>query len=598
MRKKIAWLAAATLLLSIFPFNIVYATAENTADKTEEIQPVEESVEMEEGTEEAIPPIVEEDNVNNHAQEESQNTETEDETDLKMSDVMINDPFDDNTLILEGYTAPGLSVVLKKTDNSKIDQIISDSSGYFVFRFNQPFKTGTQLLVETFQETVKVDSQTVTVESRGLKIDEPILNTSLSIRGTTSPLKTAELIYLDQIIATTSTNETGEFEFDLTEPFEQDSAIIIRVYDDERIASEITITVQKATDFDLIAPSIDQVLTDQMVEIKGTADKNVWIDLIDESGTVLDTVQTNANGEFGFTLEEAFVKDIILTFQARNELAVSAKIEIIVEEEIGDLKINSTRALNQIRASNLINVTVDDTMTTIQGTYNQELLNEIIDEELPFLASLDYVELTLKDARGRSYGTVSLNMNNNQFTLNLNRSLTAGTQLNFDFVMHYRRLIIFPESRSIVTESISVEGNRLEFQTQPPDITFGEIMIKYSNEIIYRKQPVDYTFSIYNSRPQEWDLLLVANSPLSNRSGHTLNDVLYLKNGNTMTPIEGSAVNVTEHTPPVQESSNRFISSFHWGGQDGIVANINPLEAEPNTSYSTNMQWILQNTPQ
>lgn len=600
MRKKLLWLAAATLLLPIFPFNIVYATAENTVEKTEESQSVEESVETEEDIEEAIPPIIEKENLNNHVQEESQNTEIEDKTDPKVIDVMINEPFDDNTLTLEGHTDPGLTVILKKTDKSKINQVISNSSGYFIFRFNQPFKAGTQLLVETFQETDKVASQMVTVESGGLHIDEPIMNTSLSIKGTTSPLKTAELVYLDQIIATTSTNEAGEFEFNLAEPFEQDSAVIIRVYDDERIAREITLAVQEAAGSDLTVPSIDSVLTDQMLEIKGTADKNVWIDLRDESGTTLDTVQTNSNGEFNFTLEEAFVKDTILTFQARSEIAVSPKVELIVEEEIGNLKTNSINALSQISASNLINVTVDDTMTTVQGTYNRARLNELIADKLPTLGSLRYVELNLKDASGNSYGTVPLrlNTNSNQFTFNLNRPVPAGTQINFEFIMYYRVLLIFSDSRSIATESISVQGNRLEFQTQPPDITFGETMIKNSNEIIYRKQPVNYTFSVYNSRPQKWDLLLVANRPLSNRNGHALNDVLYLKKGNSMTPIEGMAVNVTKHTPPIQEPSNRFISSFRWGGQDGIVADINPLEAEPNTSYSTNVQWTLQNAPQ
>lgn len=170
------------------------------------------------------------------------------------------------------------------------------------------------------------------------------------------------------------------------------------------------------------------------------------------------------------------------------------------------------------------------------------------------------------------------------FSFNLEVPFQAGDVLRFQAEHH--------DHVSEIIE-VNVTGDRLEFLYVPDTIPF-ETTEMHDEETVVDRQNPDLNINILNTKEiGSWQLTAQVHEPLSNDNGATLENAMYFVENGTEYPLEDDAVEVARGNAADIDDTHEI----SWDSKEGILLKLNPVYANPDTEYSTEVEWVLTDGP-
>lgn len=142
--------------------------------------------------------------------------------------------------------------------------------------------------------------------------------------------------------------------------------------------------------------------------------------------------------------------------------------------------------------------------------------------------------------------------------------------------------------------TISVVGVRLSFKV-PSKMAFQQTVIR-DELITIPRVDADWGIEVTNTRQNAnpWRLTAHAPNPLTTHDGSSS-----INNALTFTDNSGTYSLLEEALIYQQQATDTTRTNIHWAGDQGILLQLNPKQADVKTytSYSTTINWTLTNAP-
>lgn len=133
----------------------------------------------------------------------------------------------------------------------------------------------------------------------------------------------------------------------------------------------------------------------------------------------------------------------------------------------------------------------------------------------------------------------------------------------------------------------------LEFVLVPAEISFGNVIIPTTNEIIKRKAS-SWEISIKDTRGSgsKWKVKASIKNPLTASDGSTLlNRLVYIKDG-VEKPLTNSPIEVFSGV-----TGEESIIDLGWNKNEGILISLRSGDGVPHMTYTTTINWSLEDAP-
>lgn len=136
-------------------------------------------------------------------------------------------------------------------------------------------------------------------EELKIYVDTLVDDNTLFINGTTLSGLNVELLANGQLVATTISNINGEFNYELSKPFEAGTILTFRVVQENGNSEEYQISVAH------IGLSVQSLTNPAELRINGQTSPSRAIELYDESNQLLQTVTSDEMGHYVFVLSKS-----------------------------------------------------------------------------------------------------------------------------------------------------------------------------------------------------------------------------------------------------------------------------------------------------
>lgn len=337
-----------------------------------------------------------------------------------------------------------------------------------------------------------------------------------------------------------------------------------------------------------IDAALPAIIPSWLVEVNGIDGLNVAIDNLNNLNTALadvlsyngnlqytvnadGTVVVNFSDGLGNHLETAVIDIVQSALNDLNTAVNNLEINILSGLPIvGDLLNSLTNDLLLPLVGNVTSLVTDFSTNLTNGTIN--LTNDLASANVIGNTNVN-LDVLVSNPPGEVGGTIPVfgaGIQDSAIDLMLLNSLQSQTT------------VTFPEPPRFVL-------------TQPEDIVFDTTEINNREELIYR-QNNEYSIEVIDERPNSnWTLSVQAIEPLRTLDEmHTLsNSLFYFEDGNEPKSIENGMVEIAQK----DQNDTSGIQNIIWSREEGLLLNLNPINAVADEEYSTTIEWTLTDGP-
>lgn len=337
-----------------------------------------------------------------------------------------------------------------------------------------------------------------------------------------------------------------------------------------------------------IDAALPAIIPSWLVEVNGIDGLNVAIDNLNNLNTALadvlsyngnlqytvnadGTVVVNFSDGLGNHLETAVIDIVQSALNDVNTAVNNLEINILSGLPIvGDLLNSLTNDLLLPLVGNVTSLVTDFSTNLTNGTIN--LTNDLASANVIGNTNVN-LDVLVNNPPGEVGGTIPV------FGAGIQDSAIDLTLLNS---LQSQTTVTFPEPPRFVL-------------TQPEDIVFDTTEINNREELIYR-QNNEYSIEVIDERPNSnWTLSVQAIEPLRTLDEmHTLsNSLFYFEDGNEPKSIENGMVEIAQK----DQNDTSGIQNIIWSREEGLLLNLNPINAVADEEYSTTIEWTLTDGP-
>ncbi|WHY66807.1 Ig-like domain-containing protein [Neobacillus sp. SuZ13] len=248
----------------------------------------------------------------------------------------INEELTDQTIMISGKVEPGTTVEMQ-AEGKIISTATAGTDGVFTLNWSTPIKAGTQVVVTAIDPANnRSDELTITVKDKTapvLTLDFvfPPTTTNPTVKGTSEPGATIQVVKNSEIIATGVAVDNGTF--NITIPAQTKGTILeVQAIDNAGNTSSKTVEVLEIDTTPPPAPTVDDINIFSTA-VTGITEPNVTVNVI-----ILDqtyTGESDDNGHFSITIPKQPVNNSVFIQAIDQHGNMSEMVVKVVKSPIG-----------------------------------------------------------------------------------------------------------------------------------------------------------------------------------------------------------------------------------------------------------------------